>query len=133
MEIIIRDDRFVIERAEEFAEFCREAFREHLENNVRMGPCFMTAEKMREWARGRVVFCAYDGDKLLGFSLLEINENANPKSAYVKLTVISSEMQGKGIGSELNSSMEKYCTRGGGGHVFLPRIQVQNSREIFIG
>lgn len=90
---------------EEFANLCVRSFHAHMENGVRLEPCFMTAEKMQAWILRSKVFCAYEDNCLCAFLLLSLS----PAGGHIELVAVDPKCKGAGIGTHLVKLAEEYC------------------------
>lgn len=100
------DERISVERAEEFADLCKRAFSEHLERNVRMGPCFMTKEKWIEHSKGCIGQFIEDNGNIIAFWLTHLKYDR--KEAYGKILAIDPAYKGKHLGLTLALERKAY-------------------------
>lgn len=56
-EIKLCSEEFLMNHAEEFADLCVRSFAEHKNRDVRMGPCAMTPNMWKNWAKGCIGQC----------------------------------------------------------------------------
>lgn len=108
-EITTCDERFFLEHAKEFTDLCVRAFAEHLKNNVRMGPCFMTIDKWLEWSKNCVGQCVFDKKCLIAFWM--VRPNYQSKVADGRILAVSPEYKGQHIGQTLTFSLIDYLKK----------------------
>lgn len=100
------DEKFFVERAEEFADLCRRSFSEHANRDVRMGPCYMTAEKWIGESTGCLgQYIEVDGH-IIAFWLAR--PNYDKKETYGRILAVDPDYKGLHLGYSLSLSLAKY-------------------------
>lgn len=103
------DEKTFIERAEEFSRLCRQAFAEHAERNVKMGPCYMTSDKWIELSRGCIGQYVEDSNNIIAFWLAY--PNYKKKETYGKILAVDPKHKGKHLGISLAHSRSDYLRK----------------------
>lgn len=110
------DQSFFVERANEFAQLCRDAFAEHKEKNVNMGPCYMTAEKWVEHSKDCIGQYVEKNGRIIAFWMARANFNT--KEAYGRILAVAPSYKGMHLGLQLTRSRSEYLRRIGM-HVYI--------------
>lgn len=107
--IINCDENYLNEHADEFSSLCVNSFNEHLLNNIIMGPCYMTPEKWKMWAKGCIGQCVMDNSKMIAFWL--VKPNYQTKEVNGRILAVDPHYKGQRIGFSLSVSLSNYLQK----------------------
>lgn len=100
--IINCDENYLIQHADDFSLLCINSFAEHLHHNVMMGPCYMTSEKWKTWAKGCIGVCMIKDSKIIAFWLAK--PNYQTKEVNGRILAVDPDYKGQHIGQTLTHS-----------------------------
>lgn len=107
--IVNCDENYLIQHAEDFSSLCVASFGEHLNNNVMMGPCFMTPEIWVVWAKGCIGQCIMDKSKMIAFWLAK--PNYQTKEVNGRILAVDPQYKGQHLGTTLSRSRSHYLQK----------------------
>ncbi|MDE7089774.1 MAG: GNAT family N-acetyltransferase [Prevotella sp.] len=100
------DEQTFIARADDFSKLCRQAFAEHIDRNVKMGPCYMTSDKWIELSRGCIGQYIEDDGGVIAFWL--VYPDYKKKETYGKILAVAPEHKGNHLGLSLSRALANY-------------------------
>lgn len=104
--IVNCDESYLMEHADEFSDLCVRAFSEHKDRNVNMGPCSMTPDKWKGWAKNCMGQCMMDGDKMIAFWLAR--PNYKTKEVDGRILAVDPKYKGHHLGLSLSLSRARF-------------------------